>query len=613
MTGTLDMNNNKIKGLADPTDLTDVANKKYVDDQIKTIPAVDTSDFLKLDGSRSMTGNLLLAGNSITGLKDPNPSDSNYAASVNFVNNAVSDNNAAISTLIDSKITEVDYLNIKAAKQENVFSFVMDDDVFKEDDSDITKIGKVDKDFYDLHKETYQFNINYDGNIGYYSTRTGIGLKAIDLGEYTLVFEMYFNETKIDKNEVIVNAVSTPLNISRNRMNKFADHSRTIINFHKYGNIGIIDLDIDITMKNKGGISYDPTTTIYVIVYGVSGHQNDVESSVWDRVYLIQNNTVLFEAAIDMNKHDIKNVDNLSMNKLIGMNNGQIKDLGDGNENGDVVNVKQLNDMENTIENYVKAEVVKVNTSIRNLKKQINNAIAEYGYGESLICVFYLDNNQFNNGDKIANLPDKKSFMPIYDANQSVESRKPTADDDINFSYINYRAQQCLTVDYNLNGKNNLNVFIVFRILDSPGATLNGIFGNDNGGNDRYIAVRHNVTPKQFGYGNGYLDLSSYPSKANPLTLNFSVLSVHYNTLDENNSLVYCNGKYVINFTGETSTGQNTFSIGSISSYPTKDTSLKHIAYFSLYHGRFSAIDIKRQHKYLCERYKIDHDPITIP
>ena len=37
------------------------------------------------------------------------------------------------------------------------------------------------------------------------------------------------------------------------------------------------------------------------------------------------------------------------------------------------------------------------------------------------------------------------------------------------------------------------------------------------------------------------------------------------------------------------------------------------MTYFSLYHGRFSAIDIKRQHKYLCERYKIDHDPITIP
>ena len=40
---------------------------------------------------------------------------------------------------------------------------------------------------------------------------------------------------------------------------------------------------------------------------------------------------------------------------------------------------------------------------------------------------------------------------------------------------MKYRAQQGLTVNYNLNGKNNLNVFIVFRILDSQGTTLNDL------------------------------------------------------------------------------------------------------------------------------------------
>jgi len=98
---------------------------------------------------------------------------------------------------------------------------------------------------------------------------------------------MYFNESKIDKNEVVVNAVSTPLNILRNRTNKFAYHSRTIINFHKYGNIGIVDLNIDITLKNKTEVSYHPVTTIYVVVYGVSGYQNYVNGAIWDGVYLI--------------------------------------------------------------------------------------------------------------------------------------------------------------------------------------------------------------------------------------------------------------------------------------------------------------------------------------
>ena len=307
----------------------------------------------------------------ITNVKDPLSINSHYATTVNFVNKTVSNNNATISKLIDSKINEVEDLNIKSAKQENVFSFVMDDDLFKEDDSDITKVGKVNKDFYDIHKETYQFNINLDGNIGYYSTRLGIDLKPLDLGEYTFVFEMYYDKNKVNKELVVEEVQSVPLNISKKTTKTFDNHSRTIINFNKPVKLNIIDLDIDITMKNKAGIANDPTTIVFVVVYGVSGHQNDVDSSVWDRVYLIENKAVRFEAAIDMNKHDIKNVDNLSMsmNKLTDMNKGQIKDLGNGNENGDAVNVKQLNDMETTIENYVKAEVVKVNTSIRNLKK----------------------------------------------------------------------------------------------------------------------------------------------------------------------------------------------------------------------------------------------------
>ena len=140
-----DMNNNKIKGLAEPTDLKDGANKKYVDDQIKAIPAVDTSDLLKLDGSRAMTGNLQMGDNFITNVKDPLPSNSHYVATVNFLNKTVSDNNATISALIDSKINQVEDLNIKSAKQENVFSFIIIDDLFKEDDSDITKVGKVNK------------------------------------------------------------------------------------------------------------------------------------------------------------------------------------------------------------------------------------------------------------------------------------------------------------------------------------------------------------------------------------------------------------------------------------------------------------------------------------
>ena len=65
----VNLNENKIKGLAAPSEDKDGANKKYVDDQIKATSAVDTSDLLKLDGTRAMTGNLQMGDHTITGIR----------------------------------------------------------------------------------------------------------------------------------------------------------------------------------------------------------------------------------------------------------------------------------------------------------------------------------------------------------------------------------------------------------------------------------------------------------------------------------------------------------------------------------------------------------------
>ena len=139
---------------------------------------IGSESLSRTDATDKMEVDLNMNSRNIKNLKDPGPSNSQYAATVNFANKTVSDNNTTISFLIDKKIEESEDLNIKGNNEENVFSFVMEKDLFKEDDSDITNVGKVD----------------------YFSTRLGIDLKALDLGEYTLVFEMYFNETEIDKN-----------------------------------------------------------------------------------------------------------------------------------------------------------------------------------------------------------------------------------------------------------------------------------------------------------------------------------------------------------------------------------------------------------------------------
>ena len=383
MQGDLNMGGNAIRNIkpfveddssqaAQNAQLNDVINFGYFHGQrgdLKREINDVAAEALNRKNPDPMEDDIDMANHSIIRLKDPKSSDSFHASNVNYVNRTISDNNAVINTLIRDKISESEALNIKANRQDNEFSFVMDDDLFKEDDDDITKAGKKDRDFYQIKNETYRFKIKYDDSIHYYSTRLTIDLKSLDLGEYTLAFEMYYGN-KVDKDEVVVDAVSETLNVSRNNTNTFSDHSRTIINFHKYGNIGIIDLDIDLTLKYKSGETYDFFTNIFVVVYGVSGHQNDVDSRIWDRFYYIRDKIVYYEAPINMG-------------------NQQIKGLIDGNENSDAVNVKQLNEAETNVVNYVNREIAKVNSEIAKENPTINenkNVI-------ELIVKYILSNN----------------------------------------------------------------------------------------------------------------------------------------------------------------------------------------------------------------------------
>ena len=120
--------------------------------------------FFPLHGNRSMQGNLNMANHSIINLKDPQPSDSSYAASVNFVNNTVNGSNVIINGVIDKKIKESEERAIRAVQQENVFEKVMVDDLFILEDDDIHKVAVVDKDFHKVNQQTYQFKIDYDSD-----------------------------------------------------------------------------------------------------------------------------------------------------------------------------------------------------------------------------------------------------------------------------------------------------------------------------------------------------------------------------------------------------------------------------------------------------------------
>ena len=261
-----------------------------------------------------MEDDIDMANYSIINLKDPRPSDNSHAASVNFVNNTINNNNFIMVAAINDKIKESEEKSIQAVNQENVFAKVMVDDLFIIDDDDIHKVAVVDNDFHKVNQQTYEFKIDYDSEIKYYSTRLGVNVVYLPRNYYTIVFEMYFSN-KIDPDNITVNATSGTLSVSKTNTKKSADHTRSVINFRK----SIIypaddELDIDIALKNKAGESYDSDTHIFVVVYGVAGTQNDVDVRLWDRYFYFDDNKINFEESIDMNGKKITGVANGTAN-----------------------------------------------------------------------------------------------------------------------------------------------------------------------------------------------------------------------------------------------------------------------------------------------------------
>ena len=346
-------------GLFDDNSL---VSKAFVDAKIAKLPKPAT-DVLKTDGSKAMNGNLDMANNSIINLKEPGASDSNHAASVKFVNTIVNNSESGMINLINDKIKKSEEGSIEAVQQENVFKKVMDDDEFKEDDSDIHKVGVRNKNFHLVNKKTYEFKIDYDSSLGYYSTRLSIDLIYLPVGSYTMVYEMYIdNGITVDE----IDSTSGTLVVGKINSKINGTKTRSIINFTKYTiSPGFDDLDIDIKLKGKT----DPQTTINVVVYGVKGQVNNVSVNLWDRFYYYDNTSIKFELPVDMNQKNITGVNkittkNLDVHSQIDMKGNKIIGVGDGTSNNDAVNKIQLD-----------AKVATVNNKITKIRNDINTIL----------------------------------------------------------------------------------------------------------------------------------------------------------------------------------------------------------------------------------------------
>ena len=343
MTGNINMGGNAIKNIkpfveddssqaAQNAQLNDVINFGYFHAQRGELKREinDVSyEALNRKNPDPMEDNIDMNNHRMKGLSDGNENDDAVTVKQlnevednvsKYITNKITDSNTNIKSIIDQKIKESKTSSIDLVDQENVFKIVMDDDLFKEDDDDIHKVGAQNENFHSVNKKTYEFKIDYDSSIGYYSTRLSIDLIYLPIGSYTMVYEMYVDDgITIDE----IDAVSGTLSVGKTNSRIDGTNTRSIIHFNKNTiHHGFDDLDIDIKLKSKT----DPQTTIYVVVYGVKGYVNNVSVNLWDRLYYYDNDSVQYEVPIDMKG-----------NKITGV----------AVDDSDAINYKQLNTLIN--------------------------------------------------------------------------------------------------------------------------------------------------------------------------------------------------------------------------------------------------------------------------
>ena len=139
----LDMKGNKVINVADLTSATDGRNTRYVDTK--------SSNYLKTDGTRIMTGNLNINSRCIINVKQVQSRESTHAANVNFVNTTIKDSGAFLTTNYQKYVNDRLYHSIGSTDLKNIFAYIMNKSGQLSDEGDRTRVKFSDQDFHQFN------------------------------------------------------------------------------------------------------------------------------------------------------------------------------------------------------------------------------------------------------------------------------------------------------------------------------------------------------------------------------------------------------------------------------------------------------------------------------
>ena len=311
--GPLSMNRNDLTGIPDaPKFGYSAVNKNYVDGEISKILGTDTSPFLKIDGSRAMTGILNMNTHKISNVVNPE-----------------FDTDVVNKQYLENKLIES---HLQPSGPSNIFYFLMNDTSKFSSIREIIigSFSDVEKVAHRLNKKALSILLQNDLQTVSYSARLGLDMTSLSVGDYTLVMEFYWPE----KFNIYTYADSTPTNIvDEQNIKNFSNYQKLYLQFTKKNT----NSPNNLIMEIRGELSTSNQQTGYLIFYGAKGTHYSITNDFYDQ-YIMSDIFIYNE--------------NMKMQTKIDMNNNKIIKLSNGTDPDDAVNKGQLDTVNVNLETF---------------------------------------------------------------------------------------------------------------------------------------------------------------------------------------------------------------------------------------------------------------------
>ena len=285
--GELDMRGHKIIVLGNPSNPNDASTKAYVDTEIAKIPSVgsDLSVYLKKDGSVAMTGNLDMNNKQIKDMAQP-----------------TDDNDATTKKYFDDKLEQS---HLVSSHKTNEFKYLTDtDESSSEYNITVYGIAAFNQSPHQ-NKKAYDITLIKDSGSNDYRSRIGFNIYTLAIGTYTIVFEFYPPEMT----NIQLSCTASEAYIHKAVQRDFTAYSKLLVQFNN--NSKQTPNYIYLTMH---GTATATPVQCHLVVYGVKDWSDSVYPGVYDGLdnvmFEYKNGDMEMKVNMDMNNKIISGLIN---------------------------------------------------------------------------------------------------------------------------------------------------------------------------------------------------------------------------------------------------------------------------------------------------------------